>query len=218
MLGAEDSITDYMAYALGLLDQRELKDMMMTVMNGDEVEEPGGADIWTYDDLLNVNLTLVQPADEYRYNSQYGVWEDMSDDEDYMRSLVENGEKLKVTGIVCAKPGVAASAMAPGIAYLPELTEYVISKAADSEIVKSQMADENVDVFSGKTFDELLSDESEGMDFNNMISVDSDMLSSAFSVDIDPNEIRDLISDYMESILGSENMDNAAAEAVLCQS
>lgn len=213
VLGAEDSITDYMAYALGLLDQRELKDMMMTVMNGDEVEEPGEADIWTYDDLLNVNLTLVQPADEYRYNSQYGVWEDMSDDEDYMRSLVENGEKLKVTGIVCAKPGVAASAMAPGIAYLPELTEYVISKAADSEIVKSQMADENVDVFSGKTFDELLSDESEGMDFNNMISVDSDMLSSAFSVDIDPNEIRDLISDYMESILGSENMDTAAAEA-----
>ena len=36
----------------------------------------------------------------YTYDSQYQVWTDRSDDQSYVRELVENGEDLTVVGIV----------------------------------------------------------------------------------------------------------------------
>lgn len=50
----------------------------------------------------------MNSSDYYEYDSQYQVWKDKTDNEDYMKSLVANGEDLTVVGIV--KPAEDAKA------------------------------------------------------------------------------------------------------------
>ena len=209
VLSGPHQLTDYMAYTLGLRDMETLDQMIQLVMEG---KEPGAADDpleWTYDDLMALRFRLVKAADKYKYNSEYGVWEDMSEDEDYMRALVEQGEELKIVGIVCPKDGVSTSTLTPGICYTSALTRHVIELAEDTEIVKNQLSDETTDVFTGKPFG---SDEDSQMNFQDMISVDGDMLSSAFGMNVNEAAIVDMLKDYIEDASQSITEDTGPAK------
>lgn len=210
-----DSMLDYTSYAVGLRDQQELKDMISQLMDGKEVEAPSNALHWTYDELLDLPFRLINASDYYRYNSNYKVWEDMRDDDDYMQALYDGGEPLHVVGIVTAKKGVAASAITVGFAYLPSLTEHVITQAADAEIVKQQLADRDVDIFSGRTFEDLEEDNGSMLDFADMISVDEDALSDAFGGDMDEDKIKSLSESTMKTMQGSITADTTAARNYL---
>ena len=189
VLDSEDQLNDYIVYTLGLRDPQELKDMINEVMKGNEVEGHEDQLEWTYDDFIGMEFALVNNCDTYRRNSSYDVWEDMSDDDDYMRDLIKNAERLKITGIVCAKDRSGASAMNSGIAYLPSLTQHMIDYAAESDIVRIQRTNKETDVFSGKTFESIRDKTDQGLGFGDMISIDEDKLKSALGGDIDPNAI-----------------------------
>jgi hypothetical protein len=138
VLDSEDQLNDYIVYTLGLRDPQELKDMINDVMNGEEVENTSKQLEWTYDDFLGMEFALVHSCDTYKRNSSYDVWEDMTEDDAYMEDLINRSEKLKITGIVCAKEVSAANAMDSGIGYLPLLTRHMIEYASESDIVKIQ--------------------------------------------------------------------------------
>ncbi len=190
VLDSEDQLNDYIVYTLGLRDPQELKDMITDVMNGEEVENNNEQLEWTYDDFIGMEFALVNSCDTYRRNSSYDVWEDMTDNDEYMEDLIKKSEKLKITGIVCAKEASAANAMDSGIGYLPSLTAHMIDYAAESDIVKIQRLNKNIDVFSGKTFDSIHKKESEGLGFEDMISIDKDKLKKALGGDIDPKKVQ----------------------------
>ena len=154
---------------------------MSHVMAGETVESVADFSSWTYDDLMALKFRLVNVADLYRFNEEYGVWEDMTDDEAYMRETIAAGETLRVVGIVCAREGVNATALSAGVAYTSDLTKRVIEQAEQSEIVKNQLKDENVNVFTGAPFRETSKSE---LNFQDMISVDQEALSSAFGMNI----------------------------------
>ena len=202
VLDSEDQLNDYFVYTLGLRDPQELKDMINDVMNGKEVENNNKQLEWTYDDFIGKEFALVNSCDTYRQNDSYSVWEDMTDDDEYMEDLIKNSEKLKITGIVCAKEKNNANAMDSGIGYLPTLAKHMIDYAKDSDIVKMQLAQKDVDVFSGKTFEEVQNNSGEGLGFEDMISIDEGKLASALGGDIDPNavkkEIAEIAADAME--------------------
>ena len=80
---------------------------------------------------------MVNSSDVFRYNEKYDIYEDMSDDADYMKNVYDNSEKPRVVGIVCLKPDVNSMALQPGVNYTKDLTLYVIEKARESEIVHS---------------------------------------------------------------------------------
>lgn len=197
-------ISDYMAYTLGLKDSDSLLEMIAKVMRGETVEqgESETPETWTYDDLLSLSFRLVPVSDTYRYNEEYHVWEDMSDDKDYMRALVENGTPLKIVGIVCPKEGISATMLTAGIAYTRELTEYVIAQAEQSQIVTMQLADPAIDVFTGKEFGAKDEDEDSSLKFEDMISVDEGAISSAFGMNINMDSILALLENYMQGITG----------------
>ncbi len=187
---------DYMAYTLGLKDGNELKKMMELVMSGMEAEPVGEPLEWTYAELMDLRFRMILPSDLYRYNSEYQVWEDMSGDAAYMRRLVEAGEELHVVGIVCPKDGVSATALQVGIAYTPELTSYAATLASQSSIVAMQLNDPAVDIFTGKPFGEEKQDTK--LNFEDMISIDSEMLSSAFGVNMDESAIYKMLERELE--------------------
>ncbi len=211
VLGDSGKMSDFMAYSLGLRDGDEFSDMMETVLAGETYTDSGTPLKWSYDELLGLKYSLVLPADRYSYNEEYEVWEDMSDNDGFMRSLVLGGEELSVVGIVCPLEGASASALSQGIAYLPELTRYIMDTSESKPAVQSQLASPEVDVFTGLTFDELNNGERESLDFDDMISVDTDMLSSAFGVNISEDYIKTLTSGYMDRISGAITTDTSAA-------
>ena len=190
VLDSEDQLNDYIVYTLGLRDPQELKDMINKVMNGEEVENTSEQLEWTYDDFLGMEFALVHSCDTYKRNSSYDVWEDMTEDDAYMEDLIKRSEKLKITGIVCAKEGSSSNAMDSGIGYLPSLTNHMIKYASESDIVKIQKLNKNVDVFSGKTFEDIHNKTSEGLGFEDMISIDENKLKKALGGDIDPNAVQ----------------------------
>ncbi|WP_165053698.1 MULTISPECIES: ABC transporter ATP-binding protein/permease [unclassified Adlercreutzia] len=184
VLTANGNISDFLSYVLGLRDPEELKGMVNQFMNEEEVVvDLEDIDI-TYDDILAMRFKLVNAADRYRYDADYGVWVDKSDDEAFMTELVNGGEDLVISGIVQPRPEATATALSSGIFYTPELTRHLIEQAAETQIVQDQLAAPDVDVFNGKTFAEEEEGEDEsGFDMNSLFSVDETALQSAFRID-----------------------------------
>ena len=210
VLSDPNSISDYMAYTLGLKDSAELFAMIEKVMAGQEPEALEGSTVWTYDDLMELKLRLVPSSDTFRYNEEYSVWEDMSTDVDHMKEVISQGEELVIVGIVCPKEGVSATTLSTGIAYLPALTQHVIDIASESAIVQAQLADPSVNVFTGTPFG-AEDDNRNELSFEDMISVDGDMLASAFGFYINEDAIMNLLQQYLKDSAGSIHVDTTAA-------
>ena len=210
VLSHPNQITDYEAYTLGLKDSDTLNQMITQVMSGEEPDFEEASMRWTYDDLLGLTFRLVPSSSLYRYNAEYNVWEDMSGDQAYMKELVDQGELLTIVGIVCPQEGVSTTTLSSGICYTQALTERVIASASESEIVKNQLADENVDVFTGKPFGE--EDQGGGLNFEDMISIDGNKLSSAFGMNVNTEEIMRMLKNYIGNISDSMNVDTKPAQ------
>lgn len=209
VLSDPSQITDYMAYALGLKDPDLLDTIMEDIMSGKDVESVSATEQWTYDDLMGVDLRLVDVSSLYRYNEEYALWEDMSGDRPHMEAVIEAGEPLKIVGIVCAREGVNATALTAGVAYTSDLTRRVIEMATGSEIVKQQQENPEIDVFSGSRFDE---EQESKLDFQDMITVDSEAISSAFGMDISTDSIISMLQGYLREVINSANVDTTSAQ------
>jgi putative ABC transport system permease protein len=76
----------------------------------------------------------------------------MSEDTDYMTNLVNNAEEIKIVGIIKPSEDAVNSSLNNNIGYTKELMEHIINKVNDSDIVKEQLANPEVDVFTGLKF------------------------------------------------------------------
>ena len=205
-------ITDMLVYSLGLRDSKELKDMISKIMDGQVVENSNKPLEFTYEDFLNLDFRVVNASDTYKYNSKYDIYESMVEDEDYMKDLYNKSLKLKIVGVVSPKSGSSSMSLTSGVAYTRDLTEYVIELAKNEEIVKKQLLNKDINVFSGKRFDDD-SDET-GLNFEDMISIDTDMLSSAFGMNVDQASIQSMTTGYMTEISSAMTTDTSAAKTL----
>lgn len=183
VLTSQGDISDFLQYTLGLRDGKELDDMVQKFMAEEAVETPENEGPYTYDEILGKKFKLVNSTDYYEYDEEYKVWKDKSDNSSYMRKLVKNGEDLTIVGIVQPVEGATASMLTAGICYTPELTRHVIEKAASSEIVKQQLADEKINVFTGEEFGKE-DNENSKFDMESLFSINADALQEAFQVDL----------------------------------
>ena len=181
VLTQNGNISDFMLYTLGLRDYRELDDMIQQFINEESVTVPESSGSYSYEEILDISFKLVNAADMYEYDSRYGVWKDKEDDKDYMNSLIEKGEEIKIVGIVQPSEDANGLMLMAGIGYPASLTEHVAEQAAQSEIVKEQIADRTVNVFTGESFGS--ENESGGPDLSGLFSIDTSKLQSAFKVD-----------------------------------
>ena len=227
VLSGKNQISDMVTYAIGLHDPEQLSGMIKAMMNGEsfEVTDEGQA-VYTYDDIMNLDFRLVLSPDIYRYNSEYNLWEDMSDDEKYMDKVYADSIPIHVTGIVCPKEGASATALSSGFNYLPSLTRYVMDQAADAKIVGMQLDKPEINVFSGKGFGEKTTDS--GVDFESMFSFDEEKLQEAFkdmmpdmdldfdmssmTAGIDTNAITQKMASAMENALANISLDSIDTE------
>lgn len=184
VLSSRGTVGDYTLYSIGALDIDELNDLVNSAMTADGgVKAPETGTDFTYDDALSTTFKVLSPADTYRKNEETGMWTDMSGDADFMAAKVADGIDVHIVGVVRPNETANASALSPGIAYTHALTRQLMERAADSQIVREQLAHPETDVFTGKTFDELQGEAKQGVDLGSMFSVDEAALKSAFSFD-----------------------------------
>lgn len=180
VLSQDGGMSDFLLYTLGLRDQMELDDMIKAFASEEEIKTPSSLGTYIYKDILNKKFKLVNQADYYEYDSQYKVWKDKSDNAEYMKKLVADGEDIKIVGIVQPAEGSKVTALNMGIGYPYSLMTHVAEEAKNSEIVKQQKASPDINVFTGEKFGEDSGDN--GLDMNSLFSVDEDALQKAFGM------------------------------------
>lgn len=146
-----NEIDDYTLYSLGFKDPVEVKKIFKNVMAGNSYETEETQ--YTYDEVLDKKFKLVLPTDLYRYNDTFGIWEDASHDDEYMTTVVNNAEEVKIAGIIRKNPDAASVSVSSGVAYTKDLMPHIIEKVNETQIVKQQLADPEKDVFTGMSFD-----------------------------------------------------------------
>lgn len=156
----------------------------------------GSPVICTYSDFIGKTFKLVLNSDTYTYDSQMKVWSSQTDNEAYMKNLIQNGEDLTIVGIVQPKNGASDLMLSSGIGYPRGLVNDIMKQERQSEPVKAQLADPDTNIFTGKKF----SDPSSGaFDFGSMITLDHDDVAKAFHVNTDAAD-----SDTMQNYLSAE--------------
>ena len=196
VLTSNGTISDLMMYTLGLRDAKELDTMVQQFADEENVTIPTDIHPYSYDEILGTEFKVSQPADLYEYDEEYKVWIDQSDNEAYIKELAEAGESLTIVGIVQPADESSIAMLSSGIGYTPALTRHIIDAAADSPIVKEQLAHQDTNVFTGQKFGE----EESTFDMSTLFTVDTEALADAFQVDeslfqVDLSELSDLSID-----------------------
>ena len=210
VLSEPNSISDLLIYSIGLRDNDELVDIVQKMMTGEKVDVDNKPLEFTYDDLMNITLKLIEPADVYKYNTKYDVYEDMSTDSEYMQKLYDKATTLKIVGIVSAKEGSTSQALAPGVNYTSKLIDHIIDYSAKSEVVKKQLENAEVDVFSGSRFDSK--NNNLDLSFADLVTVDNKKLESAFNMKIDEATLQKETAGYMNEITGAITTNTSKAK------
>lgn len=146
-----NEISDYTLYSLGIKDIKELNESMEKIKNKEKVEA-GESESYSYDDLLNYKFKILLNTDYYKESGN--AWQDMSNDDEYMKNVVDNAEEITIVGIIKPNKETVSSSGAGMIGYTKELKEYVINKINETEIVKEQKENPNINVFTGIEFPE----------------------------------------------------------------
>lgn len=189
IVGKNNEISDYTLYTLGLKDQKEIEEKMKKITKGEKVEKSEQT-TYTYEELLNLSYKLILNSDYYK--KENGVWMDKSEDEEFMKAKIEQAENIKVVGIIKQNEQSVATSMTGVIGYTKGLKEYVINKSNETEVVKEQKENKEVNVFSGLEFPK--EGENTAFDYNSLSSSQKMAMSRLSS-----EEIAALMNAYTEN-------------------
>ena len=187
VLTPNGNISDFMSYVLGLRDMSELEQMVRQFTNEEKVDVSSDSLELSYDEILGREFKLVNATNYYQYDSEYGVWKDKSEDDEYLRSLVNEGETIKITGIVQRKEGSKISSLTAGFYYSSSLVDHLIDEASTTKIVNDQRENPTKNVITGKQFADEQTEQQSGsnLDLQSLFSIDGDAISQAFTIDTD---------------------------------
>ena len=184
LVDENNRVSDYVLYALGLRDQEELEKMFKEVVSGKEVKSKSVS--YDFDEIVGSTYKVLLNTDYYK--KENNIWVDKRNDEAYLKDKIKNAEEIKVVGII--KPNEDATITVNplgGMLYTKDLKEHVIKKINDTEIVKEQKNNKDINIFTGLKFN------NEEFSMDNL-SVEQQMYLQSLSAE----ELADVISKFKE--------------------
>ncbi|MGI6264079.1 MAG: ATP-binding cassette domain-containing protein [Acutalibacteraceae bacterium] len=175
-------ISDMTLYVMGIKDPQELDDMVRAFAAGSASPTDGEEKRYRYEDLLGIGFKLIHSSDYYVYDAEHGVWVDRSEDERHIRTLADDAETMTIVGVVQPKEDATSPALTRGIAYPAALIDHLMEVAADSPVVKAQLASPGINVFTGEAFGVKPQG---NLDMASLFSFDESALRRAFAFDAD---------------------------------
>ena len=148
VVNEKNELDDLTLYAMGLLDRAQIDAIIDAAASGKELD----SDIqrWSYEEVCGLTFRTILPYECYRQSGD--IFVDISSNENMLKVLYEEALELRVVGIIRPNEDAETTMLSGSICYTHELTEYVISQAADSAVVKAQLANPMVDVLTGLPF------------------------------------------------------------------
>ena len=139
-----NQISDLLLYSLRFKDPSELNDTKKL----DELS----SQTYQYSDFIGKTFKAV--VNTNRFVKENNLWLNKIDNASYMKTQIENGLQLKIVGVLRQKDGTSSGVNAPsgGIAYTSTLIDYTSEYIQNSDIVKEQESNQNLNVFTGKEF------------------------------------------------------------------
>lgn len=213
VISSGNYVDDTAFYTLGLRDQSTLK----AFLEGKTIEKTGTSE-YTYDEILNLSFKCIIDADYYKHNEKDNSWEEIDKESAEFETVINNGIDLKIVGIIRPAEGVAASAITNVVGYTKELTEYVIEETNKAEIVKSQKADENIDVFTGKPFAGTEAAEKAGEQAIDMTSMMAQMTpeQQMYFASLSEEEIQKLMKQYAAAAVSTATYEDNLSLLGVC--
>lgn len=154
-----NQISDYTLYVLGIRDFAEVEEYMRHLIeahiNGTEVDYEIPATNYTFDEIYDFDFKVLLDSDHYIIEDEIIRKLDSSQDTDkeILDNRVRNALDLKIVGIVRPADDSMNMTNIGTIGYMSSLMDEVIAKVNKSDVVKAQLNNKEVDMFTGIRFD-----------------------------------------------------------------
>lgn len=190
-------------YALNIENRDEINNIFKKILNDEKVK----IDKIEYDfnELIGLSYKLVSKSNYYEKIEN--IWVDKSDEQEYLRKLVENGTELKIVGIAKISDN-AVSATSGFIGYTHELSNYIINESSKTQIVKNQLENPKINIFTGKNFDDLNSSYE-----NNLSMIGYADLKKPETITIYPTNFQS--KEKIQSIIDDYNKNKPSSEQII---
>ena len=183
VLNADGSVSDFALYLLGVRDDAELDNFIRQYTRSHQIDLPEDYGTYSYEDFLGLSYKIFTSSDLYAYDEERQIWRSHAEDEAYLEQLAANSPELTIVGVVQPKADASSAILPSGVAYTHALTYYAIDRAAESEVVKQQLANPDVNLLTGERFD--ADEDFGGIDITSLFSIDTDALKNTFQFDAD---------------------------------
>ena len=150
VLNKNNEIDDLALYALGFESKDEIDKIKDAVINGKPLDKK--AQKWKYADICGKDFKIVLNSDCYAYNESSQTITDLRKTDAGIKYLYDNGTTLRVSGIIKQNDSSQSSMLTGSIVYTKMLTDYMVEKGQKSELVNMQLANKEMDIFTGLPF------------------------------------------------------------------
>lgn len=151
-----NEINEMMMYALGLRNQSEFMNNMMSVIASGSEFETATIDQYSYDEILGMQFSLVLNYQYFQKDAETGLWKDYSQNSLFVKQLAEEeGLPIRIVGILRPDPNNVMSTGTGSVGYRRDLMDYALEQTLNSDVVKEQLSHPTTDVLTGHEFNTL---------------------------------------------------------------
>ncbi len=182
-------------YSLNIENKADIAEFLKKASNGEEIKLKNVS--YDFDKIIGKTYKLINPADYYEQRS--GIWVSRQNDNNYMKYLYDKATELKITGIVKVKNENTPNGY---LGYTEDLAKYIMEEANKTQIVKQQLANKEINVFTGLPFDEMMQESYEA----NLKLLSAGSEDTPYTINIYPKnadskaEIKKFIENYNNSV------------------
>ena len=152
ILSQNNEIPDLVLYSLGYKDSTKAAEVLSDIVKGNIVEDYGRTE-WTYEEAVGKTFKAVLPFEKYSKGSTGNYVDLTATDEglDFLYNSDDVGTTLHISGIIRPLDGQSGMSSAY-LAYSYALTEEMMNKLSDSELVKAAEESRETNIISGLPF------------------------------------------------------------------
>jgi len=208
-----NEINDYTLYALGLKPEKEITDMMSIAMSGEQIEYVEKK--WSYEEICNLEFRSILPSSCWSYDPATNTYSDLRETEAGLQFLYDNALKIKVVGIVRPNEDAVSNSHNGSIGYTHMLTEYIINESKNSDAVKAQQENKDVDVTSGRRFKPetaIITEADKAKYFRDYVASLSDAEKSGIYVKVMSIPTESMIQEYVDQVMSQMNRETIEAQ------
>ena len=154
-----NQVSDYTLYVLGIRDfseiQKYMDEAIKAQLTGTKVEFDIPATDYTYEEIYNFEFKVLLNSDNYVLENDVikKLDSNNSKDNEILNQRLEEAMELKIVGIIRPSEDTMNMANIGTIGYLSGLKDEIITKVNNSDVVRAQLKNKEVDMFTGIKFD-----------------------------------------------------------------